>query len=203
MWLCTKCGVQQDDQYIYCSKCGTKAAQLGRDWRCMKCGSLNSELFDKCVECNTEKSEAKTQQPLISIKTPSSGSHESLSINELQAISGQHEPHERSVSSEDGGFFGFATMISTTLIKVVYAIGMCLITISGILVIFNNSNNTDQGLSVLIGLGIIVVGNLIWRLVCEISILFFRIHEELVGHSQLLESIEHDLRQRLQTPVER
>ena len=67
-------------------------------------------------------------------------------------------------------FFSFREMVSMQIIKIVYILGMIFITIGGIITMFDNF---------LIGLGAIVLGNLIWRLICESSILLFSIHDIL------------------------
>lgn len=67
-------------------------------------------------------------------------------------------------------FFSFREMVSMQIIKIVYILGMIFITIGGIIALFDNF---------LIGLVAIVLGNLIWRLVCESAILLFSIHDIL------------------------
>lgn len=70
-----------------------------------------------------------------------------------------------------GGFFSFQFMISLKLIQIIYVIGAICITVGS--VVFMSGRFLWMGI-----LGIIV-GNLIWRLVCEITIIFFRINEQL------------------------
>ena len=62
-------------------------------------------------------------------------------------------------------------MISGTLIKILYVLGMIGITIAGIMVFVQASN--------LIGLAIIIFGNLLWRIFCEGLVLLFSIHDTL------------------------
>jgi len=73
-------------------------------------------------------------------------------------------------------FFDFRKMISVQIIKILYVIGVIAITIGGIVMLF-------IGDLALAGLGILIIGNLLWRVICEGWILVFSIHD-------LLSSIE-------------
>lgn len=77
-------------------------------------------------------------------------------------------------------FFGFRKMVSSTLIKFIYIVGMIFLTIAGIYMLFGN---------VLLGLGIIIIGNLLWRVVCEGWIVLFSIHD-------ILGSVERSLKEK-------
>lgn len=72
-------------------------------------------------------------------------------------------------------FFSFRSMISLSIIQLLYAVGALGVTIAGVVVVFSQQISD----SVLIGLGLIVVGNLAWRLVCESAAILFGIFEEL------------------------
>jgi hypothetical protein len=71
-------------------------------------------------------------------------------------------------------FFNFRTMITPILIKWLYGLGTLLITIIGAMLIMQNNYFYW-------GLVAIFLGNLVWRLICEYTILMFRIHETLVS----------------------
>ena len=75
-------------------------------------------------------------------------------------------------------FFSFRQMVSMQIIKIIYILGLLFITIGGIIGLFDNF---------LMGLAAIVLGNLIWRLICESAILLFSIHD-------ILGSIETNVR---------
>jgi len=79
-----------------------------------------------------------------------------------------------------GAFFGFRKMVSTSIIKLIYFLGIIGITILGILgmagVFVENENGAGY---VLGGLLIIIFGNLVWRIFCEGWILLFSIHKML------------------------
>lgn len=70
-----------------------------------------------------------------------------------------------------GGFFTFQFMISSMLIEIVYAFGAIGITVGCVILMTKKQ--------LLLGIVFIIVGNLIWRLVCETAIIFFRINEQL------------------------
>ncbi|MCZ7601376.1 MAG: DUF4282 domain-containing protein [Melioribacteraceae bacterium] len=68
-------------------------------------------------------------------------------------------------------FFEFKTMVSSILIKVLYVLGVLVVTIYGIISLFSGS--------FMMGLGTIIFGNLFWRLFCEGIIVVFSIHDRL------------------------
>lgn len=83
---------------------------------------------------------------------------------------------------EEGGFFSFRTMITPVIIKILYVLGAIALIIVGIVMISDNLNSrygSDE--EVWIGFGLIILGNLIWRIICEGIILMFNIHERLTS----------------------
>ena len=70
-------------------------------------------------------------------------------------------------------FFGFRKMVSTALIKIIYFFGLIILTLSGAGMVYQGN------IMVLKGIGIIVLGNLLWRIICEVWILLFSIHDLL------------------------
>jgi len=74
-----------------------------------------------------------------------------------------------------GNFFSFRTMVSNTAIKIVYVLGVIGITLAGGTLAAEARDN-----GTLIFLGIFVLGQIVWRLLCEAWILFFSMHEQLV-----------------------
>ena len=71
------------------------------------------------------------------------------------------------------------------LIKVVYIVGACFITAAGLLSILSPEtlNEYEAGpiLTRLGGILVLLVGNLVWRMMCEGAILLFSLHELLVS----------------------
>ncbi len=82
-------------------------------------------------------------------------------------------------------YFSFRELVTPQLIKVVYIVGACFITAVGLL-----STLSPEGLeryavvpifSRLGGIAVLLVGNLVWRMMCEGAILLFSLHELLVS----------------------
>jgi hypothetical protein len=94
-------------------------------------------------------------------------------------------------SWEEEGFLSFRRMISPSLIKLLYVLGAIGITIAGVVTIIGaiEAHRSYWGgtgvmwAGIFWGIGIIVLGNLLWRVFCEGLILLFGIHD-------LLDSIE-------------
>ena len=78
-------------------------------------------------------------------------------------------------------YFQFSTMISTSIIRGLHLLGFIGITAGSVFWWVGSSSGKEAILSFLL----LTFGNLLWRLICEAWILFFRIHESLV-------SIEHN-----------
>jgi hypothetical protein len=116
--------------------------------------------------------------------------------------------------SSVGDFFAFRKMISPDLIRFAYVLGVIIITVYGLAIMFgqvgpparygygidHSFTGITYGLayieapagdyrSFFFGLLIVVLGNLIWRVVCESWILFFSMHE-------VLRSVDRQLRRR-------
>jgi len=78
-----------------------------------------------------------------------------------------------------GDFFDFRKMVSLSLMKGLYVIGMISLVITGGLAIIQDYSYGYIG-GVSLGLLIIIGGNLVWRVVCEWWMIFFSIHEVVV-----------------------
>lgn len=83
--------------------------------------------------------------------------------------------------SKNNGFFSFQKMISRTLIQIIYILGAVFITLGGLRFLVMAANMRSSGSLVITGLGLLIVGNLIWRIVCEAWILLFSIHDLLAS----------------------
>ena len=79
------------------------------------------------------------------------------------------------VRNRFGDFFSFEKLITTKIIGAVYIIGALLITISGVSAMASGGG----GVVCISGLIGIIVGNVIWRLVCEGGVVLFSIHDRL------------------------
>lgn len=112
---------------------------------------------------------------------------------------------ERKIERERGGFFSFRTMISLSVIKIIYVLGMLGFTVGGIVIImmgldvmgFGTETLNIFGREILVnrqiligtGIALIVLGNIGWRLVCEGWIVLF-------GMRDILGSIERHLKRK-------
>jgi hypothetical protein len=74
-------------------------------------------------------------------------------------------------------FFSFESMISGFWIKILYFLGMILITAISFGMVSSGANQLIHTGGILL----FIFGNILWRMFCEGTILFFRIHEELVA----------------------
>ncbi len=74
-----------------------------------------------------------------------------------------------------GDFWAFRRMLAPVIIQIVFWIGVTLIIISGIWGLVGG----DDVLERVLALVYLVLGPLLWRVVCEVLILLFRISETL------------------------
>lgn len=79
-------------------------------------------------------------------------------------------------------FFSFRSMLTSAIIKLVYALGVFALVFGGLFIALNG------GVKILYGLAIIIFGNLFWRVFCEVWILLFSIHEILASIEKKLKS---------------
>jgi len=83
-------------------------------------------------------------------------------------------------------FFSFETLITVDFVQALYFFGMALISIVGILFLLGVSKGIFTmdipiaGNMRIVGVLLLIPGNLIWRLVCEGWVLLFRMHKSLV-----------------------
>ncbi len=75
-------------------------------------------------------------------------------------------------------FISFRQLITPDLIRFGYLFGVLMISIASIYWAFFNPRQT-VGSAIAYGGGILIVGNLVWRVLCELYIVMFSIHEAL------------------------
>ena len=88
-----------------------------------------------------------------------------------------------------GAYFSFERMITTGFVKVVYFLGFLAITAAGVALAMwagmqLNDARIDRMLGwryVAAGVGLVVIGNVVWRVFCELWVVLFEIHAELVS----------------------
>jgi hypothetical protein len=71
-------------------------------------------------------------------------------------------------------FLTFKVMITPFLIKTIYLLGVAILILVGIYAMISGPNEAR-----VIGLLVFTIGNLFWRVWCELAILFFRMHDLL------------------------
>lgn len=87
------------------------------------------------------------------------------------------------------GYFSFQKLITTWFVQVLYFVGFLLISAGGIgLAVWAGLRLRDASISrelgwryVAAGVGALILGNILWRVFCEIWIVIFRVHDELLG----------------------
>lgn len=89
---------------------------------------------------------------------------------------------EISVEFDVGDFFNFKSMITPIIIKILYLLGLLIITIWSMGIVFGKFSGIFwfiTGNQFLAGLLTLIFGNVIWRVLCETVIVLFSIHERL------------------------
>lgn len=137
-------------------------------WICPKCHEEVEEDFECCWNCQSERGEL-----------PKSFSLKKSTIDDPFDTSNGDDVYK---VQKRGGFFSFRTMVSRTLIQIIYILGMIAFSVSGIFIIIQAVNSRyASGEMIIQGLGVLILGNLIWRILCEAWILLFNIHDVLVS----------------------
>ncbi|HJU93059.1 MAG TPA: DUF4282 domain-containing protein [Pyrinomonadaceae bacterium] len=106
------------------------------------------------------------------------------------------------------GYFSFERMITPTFVKALYLVGFIAITAGGIaLAVWAGMQLNDATIArslgwryVAAGVAAVVLGNIVWRVFCELWVVLFGIHAELtsVRHGLNL----HGLRYTSEEPIE-
>jgi hypothetical protein len=77
-------------------------------------------------------------------------------------------------------FLNFKAMVTPSIVKVLYVLGAIGVVAAGVSLARTQVGRNDYDFNFLFFLGIVVVGELSWRVFCEIMILLFQIHDVLV-----------------------
>ncbi len=78
-------------------------------------------------------------------------------------------------------FFEFEKFLTPSLVKLVYWAGLIAIAVGTMMPIFVLSSGTASDVPLLLigAIASFIVGSILWRVVCEIIILLFRIYERM------------------------
>jgi Domain of unknown function (DUF4282) len=87
------------------------------------------------------------------------------------------------------GYFSFDRMITTAFVKAIYLFGFLVLTAGGIaLTVWAGLQLHDARIArslgwryVAVGAAAIIIGNLVWRVLCELWIVLFGIHSQIVS----------------------
>jgi hypothetical protein len=86
-------------------------------------------------------------------------------------------------------------MISVTAIKILYVMGIIVLTIASIAMVAKGADMRRGGGELIVGgIALFTLGNLFWRIICEGWILLFSLHEVTVS---ILEEVK---RKRISSP---
>ena len=105
------------------------------------------------------------------------------------------------------GYFSFERMVTTTFVKVLYFLGLIAITAAGVaLAVWAGIKLNDATIArdlgwryVAAGVGLVILGNIVWRVFCELWVVLFGIHAELVSIRYGLNL--NGLRQPIEEPI--
>ena len=140
---------------------------------CNNCHNEVEENFDVCWSCGKELKDNTTEKK--EGNTPYDVERE-MNMDGLEEIDGID-----AVLKKISGYFQFKNMITTSIIKTLYAFGVIGIIMYSIELINESSGYGANEDLKLYGFALLIFGNLFWRLICEGWILFFSIHESLVS----------------------
>lgn len=107
------------------------------------------------------------------------------------------------------GYFSFERIITTTFVKVLYFVGFVAITAAGVaLAVWAGIKLSEASIArnlgwryVAAGVGLVILGNIVWRVVCELWMVLFGIHSELVSMTYALNL--NGLRRPTEEPMKR
>ena len=90
--------------------------------------------------------------------------------------------HRHELPPPPAGYFAFRKMISPLVIRLINLLGLLACTGAGSWFLYRAYQQSFTNTEVLVyGLLFLLPGNLLWRMACEILILFFSMHEVLVS----------------------
>jgi hypothetical protein len=191
-----------------CPNCGTKAID-DQSAFCNKCGTPFPADPPKKVVVRTTPRLAETppppQQPLAPLppveetpvaRQPRPASPPARSLADLPRVRApQRRPaREKTVK---GGFFNFGTLITQKFIRLIYIAGMIaiiLISLMGILSAFSQpaastateagavnatASGHDSTTSLISWVIFLVIGNIFWRILCEMAFVLFSMNDSL------------------------
>jgi|GEM_PF-1878937 len=138
-------------------------------------------IYEKVIKQYPDSKEAEYASKQIENINNMSAVEKQRNKEKLIDIKDTYTPQIK--NKEKLGFFSFRTLITPDIIKILYVLGFIALTIVGFVMMVNYYETYE----LFIGLGVILVGNILWRLLCEGIILMFNVHE-------ILDSIEKKIK---------
>jgi tetratricopeptide (TPR) repeat protein len=141
-------------------------------------------LYEEIIEKYPDSADAKYAKTQIENINHMSDVRKNAYISRKENSSNDFQPSK--LEPEDNiGYFSFNAMISPAIIKVLYVLGAIALIVFGIIIIADNHFYLDN--PTLIGVLVILGGNIVWRLFCESLILMFRVYDKLKSINDKLE----------------
>ena len=86
---------------------------------------------------------------------------------------------ERRISMSE--YISFKRFITPTFIMIIYILGALVVTIGSFLLMLAGASVGGTGVAVILGIIMLIFGNLAWRILCEYWVVQFRIYEEIAA----------------------
>lgn len=109
------------------------------------------------------------------------------------------------------GYFSFERMITTTFVKVFYFFGFIAITAAGVaLALWAGMKLNDATIArdlgwryVAAGVSMVIFGNIVWRVFCELWVVLFGIHSELasIRYASNLNGLRHPTKEPIRREI--
>ncbi len=109
------------------------------------------------------------------------------------------------------GYFSFERMITTTFVKVLYFLGFIAITAAGVaLAVWAGMKLNDATIArdlgwryMAAGFAMVILGNIVWRVFCELWVVLFGIHSELVSirYASNLNGLRHSIEEPIRREI--
>jgi len=78
-------------------------------------------------------------------------------------------------------YISFKRFITPTFIMIIYILGALVMTIGSILLMLSGASVGGTAIAVILGIVMLIFGNLAWRILCEYWVVQFRIYEEITA----------------------
>lgn len=158
---CPNCNSSVPSDAVFCFNCGERMEEIEVE-----------EFKQVSDSTDTQNSETTYSEPL---NTESESTQVHSPEPQVSVMSQKLMDKRKSES-----LFNFNRMITPQIIKIVFILGFIAIALFGLTVMATGFTPYEATTPfIFMGLGIIVIGGLLWRMFCETIIIFFKMHETL------------------------